>query len=211
MTEIRFLTAIKNDMGLRRYIVSSVCSHLFDFIHSPVEFESDDVQAAFAQDVRQALYQSRNPLDSLVYLRSKGWVHDPSVHQAMENGHNKITEALEKVCAERFRTIGYDGPVSDPSVVSISGSEHAAVQIGELIPEGCFMSVPLKGGLLVRDDGGGIHPRKTSWLQIDAVVRRFEDEHGIEDMKQDFTKYWRKANFGEGPYQREYLSHFLCN
>ena len=37
------------------------------------------------------------------------------------------------------------------------------------------MAVPLKDGKLVRDEDGTVHPSKESWLQIDAVIRPFED------------------------------------
>jgi hypothetical protein len=209
MTDIRFLSAIKNDERLRRSLARSVTRNLFHFIRSPVKSEPDDVQAAFHRDVEQALFQFRNALDSLVYLRSKGWAHDPSVHQAMENGQREIEDAVENISADRYRTIGYTGPLPVPSVVTISGSEHAAVQVDELVQEGCFMAVPLKDGQLVRDKDGILHPSKESWLQIDAVVRPFEDKDGIEDIKQDFTKYWQKTDFGDGPYQREYLIHLM--
>ncbi|MBY3151437.1 hypothetical protein HFO56_03415 [Rhizobium laguerreae] len=209
MTDIQFLSAIKNDEKLRRSVAHSITTHLFHFIHSPVEFESDDVQAAFHGDVEDAIFQFRNALDSLVYLRSKGWAHDCRMHHAMENGQHHIQAAVEDICAERCQAIGYAGPVSVPFVVSISGSEHAAVQVDELVPEGCFMAVPLKDGRLVRDKDGILHPSKESWLKIDSVLRPFDDKDGIEEIKQDFTKYWQRTDFGEGPYHREYLIHLM--
>lgn len=209
MTDIRFLSAIKNDGRLRRSIAHSVAPHLFHYIRSPVKHEPADVQSTFHKDVEDAIFQFRNALDSLVYLRSKGWEHGTSMHQVMENAHRQIEDTLENICAERYKAIGYVGPVSVPSVVSIAGSEHAAVQVVELVPEGCLMAVPLKNGKLVRDEDGTVHPSKESWLQIDAVIRPFEDNDGVEDIKQDFTKYWQKTDFGDGPYHREYLIHLM--
>ncbi|MCS4089213.1 hypothetical protein [Rhizobium sp. BK176] len=211
MTDIRFLSAIKNDERLRRSIVHSISPYLFGFIRSPVEYKSADIQSAFQRDVEEAIFQFRNALDSLVYLRSKGWAHGTSMHQVMENAHRQIENTLENISAERYKAIGYAGPVSVPSVISIAGSEHAAVQVDELVPEGCFMAVPLEDGKLVRDKDGTLHPSKESWLQIDSVIRPFEDKDGIEDIKQDFTKYWQKTEFGTGPYHREYLIHLMRN
>lgn len=210
MTDIHFLSAIKNDESVRRQIVQLIVPHLFAYISSPVRFEPADIQTAFHSDVEEALFGFHNALDCLVYLRSKGWEHDPTIHQAMENGYRKIQDALELVCAEECQAIGYAGPVSVPSVVSISGAEYVAVQVDELVPEGCFMAAPVKNGRLVRDGDGTLQPSKKSWLRIDDVLRPFDDQEGIEDFKRDFEKYWRK-DLGEGLYHREYLVHLLRN
>jgi hypothetical protein len=127
------------------------------------------------------------------------------MHQVMENAHRHIQDATEQNFADRCAAMGYNGPCPVPHVVSISGSEHVVVQVDELIPECCLLAVPATDGQLLRDKDGILHPTKESWLQIDAVLRPFDDEDSIEAIKQDFIKYWRKTHFGEGPYYREYL------
>lgn len=205
MTTIQFLSTIKHDEKLRRSAASAITPTLFQYIHSPVEFEPEAVQAAFYRDIEEAVFQFRNPLDSLVYLRSKGWDHGCSMHQVMENAHRHLQELTEEIFADRCKSLKYVGPVPHPSVVSISGSDHAAVQVDELTTECCFMTVPLVNGRLLRDQDGRLHPSKESWLKIDSVLGPFEDEDGIEEIKQDFSKYWRRTDFWEGPYHREYL------
>lgn len=203
MTAIQFLATIKNDERLRQSVLNTISQNLFEYISSPVCFEPADVQIAFHRDVKEAIFRSRSPLDSLLYLRSKGWPHGCDMHQIMESAHRHIQDATEQIFADRCAAMGYNGPCPVPCVVSISGSEHVVIQVDELIPECCLLAVPATDGQLLRDKDGIIHPTKQSWLRIDAVLRPFDDKSSIEVVKQDFIKYWRKTDFGAGPYYRE--------
>lgn len=101
MTANQFLSTLKSDDKLRRFVAHLITQDLVHYIHSPVRFESDHVQASFLRDVEEAIFQFRNPLDSLVFLRSKGWSHDHEMHQVMENAYRAIQASMEEVFADR--------------------------------------------------------------------------------------------------------------
>jgi hypothetical protein len=108
-----------------------------------------------------------------------------------------------------MNAVAYVGPVSSSSFVSICGKEHVAVQVDALTSECCFLAVPVASGQVLRGIDGTVNPLKKSWLQIDAILRPFDDVGVIDEIKRDFQKYWRRTNFGEGPYHREYLVHLM--
>lgn len=209
MTAIQFLSTIKTDEKLRRSAVHVIAQDLFHCISSPVRFEPVDVQGVFHRDIEEAVFRFRNPLDSLVYLRSKGWSHDHNMHQVMENAHRHLQEATEEIFTERCTAMGYTGPVTSPSLVSISGKDYVAVQVDDLIPECCFLAVPVADGQVQCNLNGVMSPSKKSWLHIDAIICPYIDHAVIDEIKHDFTKYWQRTDFGEGPYHRNYLIHMM--